>query len=279
MSLPTADLGADDAYLEPHVRGARAAHALRFELGLDSAPIGDLWDVISQRGVDLALHNFGAQGGDGLYFWNGRRGLIVVNNAKSKRPLQQRFTAAHELGHHELHRRRDRQLLVADKDVDDEDTDIEREANSFAANLLAPDRSLRQDLVGRESDSIEPKDVVRLMRRYGLSYMVVLNRLADSGCLRTRDRERLTTIDAGVVPALARASGLDLDAAFPLGPALPEDYVLSVVGLHQKGVIADERLSELLRKPVNQALEIAASAPVTLVTDADDAELDALLGL
>jgi Zn-dependent peptidase ImmA (M78 family) len=276
-----ADSAIENEYLEPHVRGARAAHALRFELGLDSAPIGDLWDVINQRGVALAFHDFAANGGDGLYLWDGGRALIVVNSAKSKQRLRQRFTAAHELGHHELHRSRDHQLLVADRDVEAEDTDDwEREANAFAANLLAPDRSLRQDMdmVDRESEAIDPRDVVRLMRRYGLSYTALLNRLVHSGCLRARDRERLAN-EVGVVGSLARASGFDFDALFPPGPPLPEDYVLSVVELHQKGVITPTRSAELLRTTAAKASEIAAATTLAEGSDKDDTELDALLGL
>lgn len=275
-----ARLSEPEEFLEPHVRGARAAHAVRFELGLDTAPIADLWDVIEKRGVDLAFHDFGARGGDGVYLWNGERGLIVINAAKGKVPLRQRFTAAHELGHHEMHRRPNEELLAADKNVDDEESDLEREANAFAANLLAPDRSLRQELVGREPDTIDAIDVVRLMRLYGLSYVAMLNRLVHAGCLRVRDRERLQTVgkEQGAIPRLARAVGFDFEAAFPPGPPLPEEYVLKVIDLYRGAVISNRRTAELLRMPAKQAQTLARElAAAQVEINEADPGLDALL--
>jgi hypothetical protein len=56
-----------DAAAEPaYERGARAAAELRLELNLGIEPIADLWLLIRQRGVDLAFHDFGSDGPDGL---------------------------------------------------------------------------------------------------------------------------------------------------------------------------------------------------------------------
>lgn len=270
----------NEPFLEPHVRGTRAAHAVRFELGLDIAPITDLWDVISKRKVDLACKDFGERGGDGLYLWNGMQGLIVVNCSKSKHPLRQRFTAAHELAHHEMHRRPDEQLVVADKDVYDEEDDLEREANAFAANLLAPDRALQQELAGQASETIDALDVVRLTRRYGLSYTAMLNRLIHAGCLRTRDRERLHAVaqEPGAIPSLAQSIGFDPRATFPVGPALPESFVLRVGELHRSDVLSDRRVAQLLRMPVRKALDaVHGLSTETSEASETDAEIDLLL--
>jgi Zn-dependent peptidase ImmA (M78 family) len=260
----------------PHHRGARAAHALRFELGLDAAPIGDLWSVIAKRGVHCAFRDLGAGGGDGVYLWTGESALIVVNSAMP--PLRQRFTAAHELGHHEMHRPRNRQLLLADKDVEHEATAREREANAFAANLLAPDRALREELGQRPPDSIQPVDVVRLARTYGLSYSALLNRLSDCGCIRVRDRERLQqAVETSEVRALMKAMGFDARAAFPSGPSLPEAFVLAVVRLYHDRVLDADRLAELLRLSKSDAEALAGDLPAD-TQPAPDEELDKLLG-
>lgn len=260
------------------MKGARAAHALRFELGLDVAPISDLWGLIAERGIDLAFRDFGLSGGDGVYLWSGDRGLVVVNAAMA--PLRQRFTAAHELGHHEMHRPATTRLLLADKDVEAEPTVREREANAFAANFLAPDRALRQELGERDRASIEPIDVVKLTRRYGLSYSALLFRLVHSGCVRQRDRERLQqAIDTKEVTALMKAVGFDARRVFPSGPPLPDEFVLTTVRLHQRGALSDERLGELLRLPADEAAELARASVVEDMQDPGDArELDALLG-
>jgi hypothetical protein len=176
-----------------------------------------------------------------VYLWNGSRGLIVINDTKSKKRLRQRFTAAHELGHHELHRRTGEQLVIADENVDEESSDIER---------------------------------------YGLSYAALLNRLMHAGCLRGRDRERLINeIEPGAVPALAHAIGLDFDVAFPSGARLPEDYVLAVVHLYKSDVISSERLAALLRMKLKDAISLAEASPKLSVESRDEAQLDALLGI
>ena len=276
------------AYLDPTTRGARAAHALRFELGLDIAPIADLWSVIADRGIDLAFHRFGQAGGDGLYLWDGRRALIVINATHRKVPLRQRFTAAHELAHHEMHRVEGTQLLVADKKVDPEDggdqsPDSEREANAFAANLLAPDRALKREFEGRDSETVEPLDVVRMTKKYGLSYYAMVNRLLHANCIRAKDRSRLHAVRKSpqVIPQLMKAIQFDPIKAFPPPPALPESYVGRVADLVQRHVIDHERAAELLRADtVKEAVEMVAPFAATRDdgTHADDDELDRLLG-
>ncbi len=134
--------------VEPHwLPGKRAAQALRLELNLGFAPV-NVWDVIRDRGVKLARHEFGEGRGDGFYLWHGGRALITINS--SERASKQRFTAAHELGHHELHRFEADELAIADKNVSNTGGDPrEVVANAFAGYMLAPDEALRQDLAGR----------------------------------------------------------------------------------------------------------------------------------
>lgn len=252
------------SFFDATTRGTRAAHALRFELGLDIGPIADLWTVIAERGIDLAFQPFGKAGGDGLYLWNGRRALIVINSAHRKLPLRQRFTAAHELAHHEMHRVEGEQLLVADKTVDPDDvesaTETEREANAFAANLLAPDRALRQDFASRTPESIEPLDVIRMTKKYGLSYYSIVNRLLHAGCIRSRDRERLHAArkEPQLVTQLMKAIQFDPIKAFPPPPSLPESYVEKVADLTHREVVSTDRAAELLRTSSKEASRLIA---------------------
>lgn len=269
--------------LPPHARGAQAAHATRFELGLAVAPISDLWDVVARRDVDLAFHRFGPGGGDGLYMWDGRRGLIVANSSKAAVPLRVRFTVAHELGHHEMHRSPGNRFLVADRDVESESSDFEREANAFAAVLLAPDRALQDDLRGRPPDSIEVVDVVRLMHRYGLSFAALLNRLNHAGCIRVLDRTRLKNEGVkGRVKELMSAIGFDPKKSFPVpGEQVPTDYLVGVTGLYTRGVLGSSRVAELLRLPESRARSlvesVGSSGSEPSPTHAELRELDALL--
>lgn len=79
----------------------------------------------------------------GFLFAAGRVGVAFV---KADDPVgRRRFTAAHELGHAVLHRETMGRFVI-DPDIaeaDDATTEVEREANRFAAELLMPEPVVR----------------------------------------------------------------------------------------------------------------------------------------
>lgn len=262
----------------PHVVGAQAARALRLELDLGFAPVSGphLWEVIADRGIDLAFHKFGRQAGDGLYLWDGTRGLMVLNTS-GRKALRLRFTAAHELGHHELHRHTVPSVLISDMVVREPNADvpdaIEREAGAFAAEFLAPVEGLRRELRGRDSAEFTPIDVVRLMRTYGLSYESLLWRLQNAAILNPRDRVRLEDEGRGRVRHLEAALGFKEDEQFgpPAPQFLPEQFRLNVLRLHNEGALKTARVAELLRIKESEASQLASEvAQVGPPTDAID---------
>lgn len=252
---------------------------MRLELELGVAPISNLWDVIERRGADLATQNFGPKGGDGLYLWNGSRGLIVVNSSKSKGALRRRFTAAHELGHHEMHRFDGDNFLAADADIFAEATAREKEANSFAANLLAPVPAVRAAVEGKSGAELNALDVVKLSRTFGLSYAALLWRLQNSTCISSDDRVRLKREASGRMRELREAIAFDEESWFPLPRALPEEFTFGAAALYQEGVVDEERLAQLLRLPRPQARALAQATPRKQPVPAlSDTEIDKLLG-
>jgi Zn-dependent peptidase ImmA (M78 family) len=236
--------------------GKRAAQAVRLELNLGFAPV-NVWDVIRHRGVDVARHEFGAESGDGFYLWRGGHALITVNS--SERASRQRFTAAHELGHHELHRFEASELAIADKDVfDTRGNPLEIAANAFAGYLLAPDEALQQNLAGRSGKDVAPRDVVDLMRKYGLSYEATANRLNLAGIVNQSNRKRLLEEGEGQVERLVREAGFDEETVFPFGPDLPAELVDGALALYRDAVISADRLGDILGLAPEHAVVIAA---------------------
>jgi Zn-dependent peptidase ImmA (M78 family) len=274
LADPSADLR------EPHRIGEQAARALRLELDLAYAPIGGphLWELIRERGVDLAFHNFGSQGGDGLYLWDGSRGLIALNTSNRK-PLRVRFTASHELGHHEMHRYTLENVLLSDKDVMKGSSDsIESEANAFAAEFLMPEEALRREFAARDPETLEPLDVVRVMRTYGLSYEATLYRLQNSRVITSRRRQELEEAGRGRVIQLEAALGFDERAQFGApSTLLPEEFVLNAIRLFQSGGIDDDRLTEFLRTKKSDALKLVGEVQPLAENGPALAEIDALL--
>lgn len=80
-------------------------------------------------------------------FYDPKARAIYVN--RDDPPNRQTFTIAHELGHHYLHRdfiltHPDQYKVLYRKPMGRETDPIEKEANSFAANLLVPTEWLKR---------------------------------------------------------------------------------------------------------------------------------------
>ena len=195
---------------EPWRTGKTFAEALRSEKGWGHAPL-NIWKAIRHcQNVRVARHGFGEGQGDGLYLWDAAKqdGLIIVNT--SKRPSRQRFTAAHELGHHQIHRRDGESIEIADKDVFDTKNDpAEVAANAFAAYLLLPDAAVCEEMDDLRNGDVTPEHLVELMRTYGVSYQVAANRLNNAGIINQPHRQRLLDEGDGQIEALMRAAGID----------------------------------------------------------------------
>lgn len=116
-------------------------------------------------------------GASGLYVHEyGARPMIVF--ATGEPPVRQRFTIAHELGHHALgHGTRFRDT-TSNFNVYYRDP-VEVEANAFAAALLMPSR-----YVWSEFNAGRANDVARLADTFGVSQVAMLYRLKNLGIVR-----------------------------------------------------------------------------------------------
>lgn len=246
----------------PWKQGEDAALALRHRLRLGDGPIS-VWEVIRRiDGLALALHDFGEDEGDGVYILKGARSLIVVNTAR--RPARQRFTAAHELGHHELHRHERRNLMIEDHDifVETGNDPAEQAANAFAANLLAPSSALR-DATASKKRKVTPEDVVALIAEFGLSYEATCYRLRNARLITSPALDGLLEAGRGGVDFLLADAGIDEGKLFPAGQALPREYLDHAAGLWQRRFISDERFAAMVRMSPKAAGEWLAHRAVT----------------
>jgi Zn-dependent peptidase ImmA (M78 family) len=241
---------------EPWRVGERGARALRSELGLGDAPI-DIRDVIGRRGVQLAIQEFPPDWGDGRYLKKGNRHLILLNASVSD-ANRARFTAAHELGHHELHQDNQEVVVYIDTDIHAQRrNNAEREANAFAAHLLAPAEALRRDLHGIPGKEITPEKVVELTIRYGMSYEALVYRIHNAGVISATTRNRLLEGGRGRVRELQALYPSRDDDAFFLTPQLPAEYRAAALKLYEERHITLERLAEMLRTSAEEAADFA----------------------
>ncbi|MGI8624549.1 MAG: ImmA/IrrE family metallo-endopeptidase [Solirubrobacteraceae bacterium] len=240
----------------PWKQGEDAALALRHTLRLGDGPV-NIWQVIRGMGIVLAVWDFGPAGGDGRYINKASRPMIVINSGQ--RASRQRFTAAHELGHHELHRHDRDNLVVRDDNITAGGADpVEQAASAFAGAFLAPAAGLMNALGGKHGAAITPEDVVALMGEFGLSYEATVNRLAKSRInnqpiINQPQRQALLDQGAGNIEWLLDEAGIDETKLFPVKGPLPADYVDRVVKMWCNHFISDVRFAEMLRMDPEEA--------------------------
>lgn len=105
-------------------------------------------------------------------------------------PNRQRFTIAHEIGHFVLHRELltgqihvDHQfpILMRDAEAALGTSDIEIEANNFAAELLVPEAMLVQAIGNKASDIDDDGPVVELAAKFKVSKQMMGFRIRNLG--------------------------------------------------------------------------------------------------
>jgi Zn-dependent peptidase ImmA (M78 family) len=130
--------------LTAETEGSVSAAQFRHDHHLGVQPLGDLVAVIEQAtGIDVAVLDVGPDE-HGLTMRDPVRGTIFIGVARTRNPMRQRSTLAHELGH----------VLFGDwansdtGDWSDRDP-AEIRADAFARHLLVPAEGLR-DFIGQQ---------------------------------------------------------------------------------------------------------------------------------
>lgn len=153
-------------------------------------PPVDIDRIAKRLGIDLYRQAFVSEI-DGLYLrMPDAPPVIAVNNSYLKPPGRQRFTAAHEIGHHLLGERfKSKSRLFYLDSVKTSKTTLERACDRFAALLLMP-----EPLVIRwhtELSANEENRVAIMSERFGVSASAIRVRLRELGLPYTKwDRRR-----------------------------------------------------------------------------------------
>ena len=150
--------------LVPLPRPVLAARRLTAQYKL--YPPTDVFNLAKRHRIDVYYAPLDSA--SGMLVPHGNRYEIIVNS-RTRSPNRIRFTVAHELGHFFLHaqdRRAYRQSTCRGE--------VEREANSFAAELLMPAHAMRPLLMRYHS--------TQAMANYcGVSYQAMTYRLQELG--------------------------------------------------------------------------------------------------
>lgn len=168
---------------KPNQQKARStAQALLRDFGAKAAPV-PVEKII--KSLNIVLQYAPLEGDlSGMAYIKDGIGIIGVNALHH--PNRQRFSTAHELGHHVLHADEIRRAIHVDKgrvlyrgDLSSQGTDpLEIEANAFAAELLMPSELL-MDAIGKNGLDIEDDaSVEALARKFRVSAGALRWRLA-----------------------------------------------------------------------------------------------------
>jgi Zn-dependent peptidase ImmA (M78 family) len=226
-----------------------AAREARRELSLgDDGPVPDvLQRVESGAGVNVVLAKLPEGGPAGAYTQERGVPFILVNS--SEPVVRQRFTLAHEFGHHRL----------GHGDVLDETvswaatTPKEVLANRFAAEFLVPIAAVDLWFQTNEDAPFGLESLVRLANAFGVSCETALWRAKAAKRVTSRDADKLKSrLDAQEHHGLSRRMGLSavvdtLSCARGMDVRVPGRMASNVLLALQRGIIDEALAAKRLR--------------------------------
>jgi Zn-dependent peptidase ImmA (M78 family) len=131
--------------VNPETEGSTAAARFRREHHLGIQPLGDLVAVIEQAtGIDVAVLDAGPDE-HGLTMRDPQRNAVFIGVARTRNPMRQRSTLAHELGHVQFE-----DWAPTDTGNWSDRSPTEVRADAFARHLLLPLDGLRAFVGPRE---------------------------------------------------------------------------------------------------------------------------------
>ncbi len=162
-------------------QGEEAAAAFRSEYHLGFQPLGDLVALIEQTtGHDVAILD-GHPDEHGLTMRDPVRDVAFIGVARTRNPMRQRSTLAHELAHVTFGDWTDGEELSARAPE-------EIRADAFARHLLVPGDGLKAFLGHRES--LTEADLSAVVQRFLVSPAIAAIALCDCGYIDTATKER-----------------------------------------------------------------------------------------
>ncbi len=152
-----------------------AAQTLRNIWGLSERPIGNMVQLLENRGVRVFSLSEESLRLNAFALWMGVRPFVFLNSAKSSE--SSRFDAAHELAHLCLHR--DGQ----------QGKEVEKEANEFASAFLMPEGDI---LARKVYPTLER--LIHIKHRWKVSLSALVHRYCDLGLIK-KDRAKWLYIE------------------------------------------------------------------------------------
>ena len=231
-----------------------AARQARHDLALGpEGPVPDILRSLEQdAGVAVVVAKLTEGGPAGAYTVERGQPFILLNS--SEPVVRQRFTLAHEFGHHCLHHGD----MLDERIAWDATDPKEAAANTFAAEFLVPIAALSLWFETHPQATIDLGVLVRLANDFGVSCEAALWRSKAAGRVGSPDADRLKVrLDSREHWGLRRDLGIGptvdtLGSIQAMSVRVPEEMVRNVLEAVKAGVIDPEVAAERLRVSVQQ---------------------------
>jgi Zn-dependent peptidase ImmA (M78 family) len=245
--------------LAAEIEACEIAWRFRQEHHLGVQPLGDLLEVIDQAtGIDVAVLDAGPDE-HGLTMRDPARGTVFIGVARTRNPMRQRSTLAHELGH----------VLFEDW-VDSLSGDWsnrspeEIRADAFARHLLVPLEGLREFIGARSSIGLSTVSAV--VQRFLVSPQIAVIALRQEGYIDEAIKQEWMSLSA---PQLAARFGWTdqyqvLQASSDRRRAPQRLLARAIVG-YAEGVLSAQAIATLRGISLESLMEELREAGVTPV--------------
>lgn len=254
-----------------HLETAAQDQAQRFraEHGLGAQPLGDLVTLIEQHtGIDVVVMEAG-ENEHGLTMRDPQRGAVFIAVARTRAPMRQRSSLAHELGH----------MLFDDYHDSAAGTGSkwrETRTDAFARHLLLPHDGLDLLLGGHNAGGRDPEELATLsvvVQRFLVSPAIAAIAMAQHGHISEATKQQW--MDTVTTPMLATRFGWrDLYSALVWESdqtRAPQKLLARAIAGYREGVISARALANIRGLGVEELLaELDDAGVVVHDPGADD---------
>lgn len=244
--------------------GERLAMEERKRFSLGNSPIMDVFGLLEKEGVKIVKRKLPSGSKvSGCFFFSEDIGpCILVNSAH---PVgRTNFTAAHEY----CHFLSDLDLFsayVCDlTDLSTRKESFEMRANAFAAAFLMPEDGIIeffQEIGISRRSKIGAEEAIHIQKYFGVSYLAMLYRLQNLRWVSEEERKHLMDYKPTQV---ARQLGYDVEGEKEIEIPFPLRFVRLVIEAYKKDEISLGKLSELLKFPRQDTIDLLKSLEIPL---------------
>lgn len=238
---------------ERRVRDAARSFRTKWGLGNDRVDPFEALRLVGAEVVRFPLND--APTVDGIYRVVDGRVFVLVNTAN--KPIErQRFTGAHELGHHELDGTDESEIV--DVNVDRPADARHAEMNTFAAAFLIDEFGAKELYrAGMRGDAL----VANVMARFGVSLPAAAFELKNLGLLPIADCDdllRRKESSSFRVKGFLRQHGFEIETNDAWQRELDPEFVGVTIRRYERGSLNDVALAAALRTDVDSLAWILA---------------------